>query len=279
MVNKPGDNLWRDLWEEVMVVQPDLVQIISWNDFGESHYIGPLPKGDYKAFEVGKAPYDYITGMPHDAWRKLLPYWIDTYKKGKASISEELVVGWYRPNPAAACNSGGTSGNTAQQLQIEFDPAEVAQDIIVFSAVLASDASISVMVGGVALPAKWENKPSGGVGVYHGSVAYGGNRGAVKITISRSGNTIASFTGTDITTSCPDGYTNWNAWWGVPQARSWLKLCRQCSLSTSSNVSGARQRATSRAFASLPAATDTVLLAPVSAWSSDRRRSSQSQRG
>ncbi|KGO66152.1 Glycoside hydrolase, family 71 [Penicillium expansum] len=207
-----GDNLWRDLWEEVMVVQPDLVQIISWNDFGESHYIGPLPKGDYKAFEVGKAPYDYITGMPHDAWRKLLPYWIDTYKKGKASISEELVVGWYRPNPAAACNSGGTSGNTAQQLQIEFDPAEVAQDIIVFSAVLASDASISVMVGGVALPAKWENKPSGGVGVYHGSVAYGGNRGAVKITISRSGNTIASFTGTDITTSCPDGYTNWNAW-------------------------------------------------------------------
>ncbi|KAJ6163877.1 Glycoside hydrolase family 71 [Penicillium chrysogenum] len=209
-----GDDLWRDRWEEVMVVQPDLVQIISWNDFGESHYIGPLPKGDYKAFEIGKAPYDYITGMPHDAWRKLLPYWIDTYKKGKASISEELVVGWYRPNPAAACNSGGTSGNTAQQLQIEFDPVEVAQDIIVFSAVLVSDASISVTVGGVALAASWENKPSGGVGVYHGSVAYGGNRGAVKITISRSGRSIASFTGTDITTSCLDGYTNWNAWVG-----------------------------------------------------------------
>ncbi|KAL4811968.1 glycosyl hydrolase family 71-domain-containing protein [Aspergillus spinulosporus] len=197
-----------------MVVQPDLVQIISWNDFGESHYIGPLPKGDYKAFEIGKAPYDYITGMPHDAWRKLLPYWIDTYKNGKASISEELIVGWYRPNPARACNSGGTTGNTAQQLQIEFDPAEVAQDIIVFSAILTSDASISVTVGGVALPAKWENKPSGGVGVYHGSVAYVSNRGAVKIAISRSGKTIASFTGTDITTSCRDGYTNWNAWVG-----------------------------------------------------------------
>ncbi|KAL4982540.1 glycosyl hydrolase family 71-domain-containing protein [Aspergillus falconensis] len=209
-----GDGLWRDRWEEVMVVQPDLVQIISWNDFGESHYIGPLPKGDYKAFEIGKAPYDYITGMPHDAWRKLLPYWIDMYKNGKASISEELVVGWYRPNPARACNSGGTTGNTAQQLQIEFDPAEVAQDIIVFSAVLTSDASISVTVGGVALPAKWKNKPSGGVGVYHGSVAYGSNRGAVKISISRSGKTIASFTGIDITTNCRDGYTNWNAWVG-----------------------------------------------------------------
>ncbi|KAF7585582.1 hypothetical protein BBP40_010633 [Aspergillus hancockii] len=179
-----------------------------------SPYIGPLPKGSRKAFEVGKAPYDYITGMPHDAWRQLLPYWIDTYKKGKASISEELVVGWYRPNPAATCNSDGTSGNTAQQLQIEFDPAEVAQDIIVFSAVLTSDATISVTVGGVALPAQWENKPSGGVGVYHGSVAYGGHRGAVKIAISRAGQTLASFTGTEITTSCPDGYTNWNAWVG-----------------------------------------------------------------
>jgi hypothetical protein len=197
-----------------MVVQPDLVEIISWNDFGESHYIGPLPQYDYKAFEIGKPPYDYITGMPHDAWRKLLPFWIDTYKTGKASISEELVVGWYRPNPAKACKNGGTSGNTAQQLQFEFDPAEVAQDIIVFSAVLTSDASISVTVGGVALPATWKNKPSGGVGVYHGSVAYGGNRGAVQIAISRAGKTITSFTGTDITTNCPGGYTNWNAWVG-----------------------------------------------------------------
>jgi hypothetical protein len=90
-----------------MVVQPDLVEIISWNDFGESHYIGPLPQFDYKAFEVGKPPYDYITGMPHDAWRKLLPFWIDPYKTGKASISEELVVGWYRPNPAKACKMAG----------------------------------------------------------------------------------------------------------------------------------------------------------------------------
>ncbi|KAJ5165678.1 Glycoside hydrolase family 71 [Penicillium coprophilum] len=209
-----GDNLWRDRWEEVMVVQPDLVQIISWNDFGESHYIGPLPEGNYKAFDVGKAPYNYILGMPHDAWRKLLPYWIDTYKKGKASISQEELVGWYRPNPAAACNSGGTSGNTAEQLQVEFDPAEVAQDVIVFSAVLALEADISVTVGGVALPAEWKNKPSGGVGVFHGSVAYGGNRGAVKIALSRSGKTIASFTGTDITESCLHGYTNWNAWVG-----------------------------------------------------------------
>lgn len=33
-----GDDLWYDRWEEVIFWQPDLVEIISWNDWGESHY-------------------------------------------------------------------------------------------------------------------------------------------------------------------------------------------------------------------------------------------------
>ncbi|EDN99493.1 hypothetical protein SS1G_02347 [Sclerotinia sclerotiorum 1980 UF-70] len=37
-----GDDLWFDRWEEVWYIRPDLVEIITWNDFGESHYIGPL---------------------------------------------------------------------------------------------------------------------------------------------------------------------------------------------------------------------------------------------
>lgn len=80
-----------------MVVQPDFVQIISWNDYGESHYIGPLYNIDkYEAFSVGEAPVNYAHGMPHDGWRLFLPYYIDIYKNGKASITKEGVVGWYR---------------------------------------------------------------------------------------------------------------------------------------------------------------------------------------
>lgn len=33
-----GDDLWYDRWEEVLFWQPNLVEIISWNDYGESHY-------------------------------------------------------------------------------------------------------------------------------------------------------------------------------------------------------------------------------------------------
>ena len=37
-----GDSLWYDRWQQIWTVQPEFVEIISWNDYGESHYIGPL---------------------------------------------------------------------------------------------------------------------------------------------------------------------------------------------------------------------------------------------
>ncbi|KAE8376069.1 glycosyl hydrolase family 71-domain-containing protein [Aspergillus bertholletiae] len=192
-----GDSLWTDRWEQVMAIQPTWLEIISWSDYGESHYIGPLHDIDkYRAFKVGKAPFNYARGMPHDGWRLFLPYWIDTYKWGEGTITKEGVVGWM----------GGTTGNTASQLQLEFQPTEVAQDKIFFAALLTDTATVSVTVGGVSIPATWENVPDGGIG------------GEVKISISRSDSTIAEFTDPAITTTCTDGYNNFNAWVGSASA-------------------------------------------------------------
>jgi len=57
--NLIGDDLWRDRWEQVLWVKPDYVQIISWNDYGESHHIGPLRSGTYEAFgeKFGNSPF------------------------------------------------------------------------------------------------------------------------------------------------------------------------------------------------------------------------------
>ena len=46
----------------------------------------------------------------------LLPFAIDTYKTGHATITKEVLVSWYRLTPAAACGTGGTTGNTAAQV-------------------------------------------------------------------------------------------------------------------------------------------------------------------
>jgi hypothetical protein len=113
-----------------------------------------------------------------------LPFVIDTYKNGKATVTQEVLSVWYRLTPKAACgNDGGTTGNTASQLQVEFNPPDIAQDKIFYSAVLASSQSVTVTVGGVNLGAAWTHVPDGGIGIYHGSVEFGSHTGPVVVTV------------------------------------------------------------------------------------------------
>lgn len=105
-----GDHLWFDRWIQVNTLMPEFVQIISWNDYGESHHIRPIRDHALVAFDTGKAPYRY--SLDHHGWRVLLPFAIDRYKNNKATITTEGVSFWYRTTPKGACGTGGTTGNT-----------------------------------------------------------------------------------------------------------------------------------------------------------------------
>ncbi|KAI5249601.1 glycoside hydrolase [Aureobasidium subglaciale] len=212
-----GDDLWYDRWNQVMSIQPEFVEIITWNDWGESHYIAPLDERQFGLFNYGKAPINYAQNMPHDGWRMFLPYVIDMYKNGQASISAEGLVSWYRLTPGSACSSGGTTGNSASQGQTEYPPAQVAQDRVFYSALLKSSADVKITIGSTTITGTWENTPSGGSGIYHGSIPFQGT-GSVTVVISRNGNTIAQMNGAAITNSCPNGIENWNAWVGSATA-------------------------------------------------------------
>lgn len=167
------------------------------------------------AFDTGKAPYNYANDRPHDGWHQTLPFWIDYYKTGKATVTQEALVTWYRTSPAAACSDGGTTGNTASQLQLEFPPQNVMQDNVFFSAILGADAEVTVTVGGNTFHPKWSSVPDGGVGVYHGSVELNGATGAASVHISRGGRSLARVDGMAISAaSCNNGLTNWNPWVG-----------------------------------------------------------------
>lgn len=206
-----GDNSWYDRWIQVWWYQPEFVEIISWNDYGESHYIGPIYDDALGALTTGEAPFDFVSTCPHDAWRLILPFVIDMYKTGTATVTTEGFVGWYRTGPAAACDDDNTSANTASQFQIEFEPADVLEDAVFFSAILGSAADVTVTIGGVSLGASWSDTPEGGVGMYHGSASFGGYSGEVVISIVRDGVTIATSTGFAITTSCTNRVNNFNA--------------------------------------------------------------------
>ncbi|KAF4899046.1 Mutanase [Colletotrichum fructicola] len=215
-----GDDLWFDRWQQILWWRPEFVQIISWNDYGESHHIGPVRDKSLEAFTIGKAPFNFV--LPHDGWRDTLAFTIDMYKYNTTTVDSERLVIWYRPNPSTSCKDGGTSGNTASQLQLEFHPWNVAKDAIYFTALLTSSASIEVTVGGVQQKASWSMTPEGGVGLYHGNAWYYDQTGDVHIRVVRGGSTIAEVSGIAITTDCSktNGYANWNAWVGSAVAAS-----------------------------------------------------------
>jgi hypothetical protein len=117
-----GDDLWYDRWQEVLSIRPEFVEIISWNDYGEFHYIRLLHQGGYGVFKMGKALFNYTEGMLYDGWRILLPFVICIYKNRSAAVEEESLVTWYCITLGAVCDVGGTSANPYSYGQVEFSP-------------------------------------------------------------------------------------------------------------------------------------------------------------
>ncbi|EON97526.1 putative alpha- -glucanase protein [Phaeoacremonium minimum UCRPA7] len=58
----PGDLLWYRRWNEILSTGPQFLEIITWNDYGESHYIGPLSS---KHWDDNSSKF--VNDMPHDA--------------------------------------------------------------------------------------------------------------------------------------------------------------------------------------------------------------------
>lgn len=234
-----GDTLWTDRWEQVIEMQPEFVQIISWNDYGEAHYIGPLGAGDgvdvFDAFERGRAPFNYADDMPHDGWRTFMPYWVQRYKSNRTvdvPADQENVVTWYRlaRDGVSGCKDGGTTGNAPVQGQKEYEPEEILRDRIFYAALLGAPANVSIKVGSAAVAGTWDVEPKDGKGVYTGSVEVK-DVGDVKVMVQRGDDVVAQVDGEKIRGDCEenDGFRNFNAWVGTSGAVGlrgsiWLSL-------------------------------------------------------
>lgn len=221
----PSDTLWWQRWQQIWQQQPEYVEIISWNDYGESHYIGGLYTNELHAFkpETGNPAFDYVSGMPHDGWRELLPFVIETYKNSFSQLLDERLVVWYRPNPNRQGSNGGTTANDRGHGQETFDPADVQPNAIYWSVAARSQPDIRVMVGGALITSLVIEEPVGGVGIWHGRALYGSARGDVTVKAFRNN---AMIPGLDvrgdkpISSSC--SFVNWNA--VVGSARSALTV-------------------------------------------------------
>lgn len=176
-------------------------QIISWNDYGESHYIGPIRPGGI----VANAPR-YVSNNPHDAWRDILPYYISIYKNGGAPpVTKERAVYYHKPNPNSACSIDGTAGN--QPGDTPYSITQVSLDQVSVDTLTTSPATLSVQIGNT--PATILSVTEAGAN--HFAVPFDGRTGPVVVTLTRANGTVAVAKGSTISTDCAEGKVNFNA--------------------------------------------------------------------
>lgn len=156
---------------------------------------------------------------------------IQRYLTGTAQFTKESAVVADHLTWSPSCPGGGTSGNTASQLQLEFAPELVSLDRLHVAVLLTALASFYVSAPGKAKYVQvatdgWDIIPDGGIGLYYISVPMSG---AVEhtITLERGGAVLKEIKST-VQGSCLAGnMANWNArvtaaeWTNGFTAKSW----------------------------------------------------------
>lgn len=98
-------HLYSKRWDSLIASRDsfDIVQILTWNDYGESHYVGPV-KG---ALPINSERW--TDGMNHTAWLDLTRYYAQAFKSGVyPAIEKDAIYMWSRPHAADA--DGGADG-------------------------------------------------------------------------------------------------------------------------------------------------------------------------
>ncbi|KAH9856724.1 glycoside hydrolase family 71 protein [Lenzites betulinus] len=93
-----GEDLYVRRWQQLIEARHDIdiVQVISWNDYGESHYVGPV-KGAQPNSQA------WVDGFPHTAWLDLTRYFARAFKEGAyPPIERDKIYLWSRPHLKAA---------------------------------------------------------------------------------------------------------------------------------------------------------------------------------
>jgi hypothetical protein len=198
----PSDLLWFNRWQNLLTAQPAFIEILSWNDYGESHYVGPLSS---KHTDDGSSKW--VNDMPHGGWLDMAQPFIAAYKDGATSVQNYVVkdqlVYWYRPTPKslncdATDNTAGGRPEGWEQLS----------DSVFVVALLTSAGTVTVQSGANTV----SFAASAGPNAFQVPMGVG----AQKFTVSRRTTTVLSGRSQrDVSDVCPCGLYNFNAYVGT----------------------------------------------------------------
>src|ERR1700761_2938509 len=112
-----------------------IVQVVSWNDWGESHYLGPLLEHEEQPNSQA-----WVNGFDHQGWLDLFAYYIQAFKTNRSytAVTRDRLVLWARLHPAEA-DASDPVGPPANR--------EWTQDILWAIAMLETPADVTLECG------------------------------------------------------------------------------------------------------------------------------------
>lgn len=117
---------------QVLALQPDYIEVITWNDAGESHYVGNF----WPQQIAGSTEGDYADGFNHTGWQQVITPFIAAYKNNATNVSQIATPGdspvgalWYRTLLTSASCSSSISNYQS------------AEDVVNFAVILPSASS------------------------------------------------------------------------------------------------------------------------------------------
>ena len=209
----PADTLWYDRWNDILTLSTQYLEIITWNDYGESHYIGPLSSP-----HLDDGNSKWTNDMPHDGFLSMAKPYIQAFKQSSKTVnsfiqSDQLIY-WYRPTlTSASCDS---TDNCEQPLPTpnpnyfigKPNGHETLQDAVFVVALLIADGTVTVTSGSNTqqFPA------SAGPNIFQLSMG----TGTQSFSLIRKGQTVLSGNSPkDIISDCVCGIYNFNAFVGT----------------------------------------------------------------
>ncbi|KAF7343285.1 Carbohydrate-binding module family 24 protein [Mycena venus] len=213
----PGDLLWYNRWNDLLKLSPAFVEIVTWNDYGESHYVGPLSS---KHQDDGGSKW--VNDMPHNAWLDMAKPFIAAYKAGATSpnsfITQDQIIYWYRPTLSSLnCDATDTTSNTpannasGNYFEGRPDGWQTLQDAVFVVTLLNTAGQLTVTSGGHT---QVFNAPAGAASFQVPMFV-----GQQSFALARNGvNVLAANSLKDVSNVCPCGLYNFNAYTGsVPE--------------------------------------------------------------
>ena len=139
-----SEALWYERWEQILDLaqrSPNLryLEIVTWNDYGESHYVGPSDNGHS---DDGSGVY--TNNMPHLALLEFARPYIQAFKSGSSrpAVNGDKLVYWYRPTLKSVASCDGTDAVGSRP-----NGWEIVGDTVFVATFSSSGGSITVKSG------------------------------------------------------------------------------------------------------------------------------------